>query len=146
MGIVIAASIAAHLIEKRQPVGLAVLGMDEVTGQVGLQVVPPVRGREHLMRLLEMLARAELASTAPFVLTLDEAGAKLGWGSTAVIITPGESLNLVDALLQMQRRGVHVLFVATDPQAPFPKLRGRLEQIGVPAYWVTQEHDLDVWR
>jgi hypothetical protein len=25
-------------------------------------------------------------------------------------------------------------------------LRARLEQIGIPAFWVTQEKDLDVWR
>lgn len=146
MGIVVAASIAAHLIEHRQPVGLALLGADAVTGEAGLKVIPPVRGREHLMRLLEALARAELASTVSFTQVLDQASANLGWGSTAVIITPGESQHLVEALLQMRRRGFHVLCVATDSEAPFPRLRGRLEQIGVPAYWITQDQDLDVWR
>ncbi len=146
LGIVAAASLAAHLIEKRQPVGLAVLGQDAVTEQVGLQVIAPVRGREHLMRLLETLARAELASAAPFVETLDPATAKLGWGSTAIVITPGETPRLVEALLQLRRRGVHVLLIVTDPLAAFQSLRGRLEQIGIPAHWVTQEKDLDVWR
>jgi len=146
LGIVVAASMAAHLIEKRQPVGLAVLGMDSVTGRVGLQIVPPAKGREHLMRLLEVMARVELASTAPFVSMLDQASTKLGWGSTAVIITPGESTNLVEALVQLQRRGVHVLLAAMDPQIPFADLRGRLERLGIPAFLVTQEQDLDVWR
>lgn len=146
MSIVVAASVAAHLIERRQPVGLAVLGMDAVTKQVGLQVIPPVRGRDQLMRLLQVLARAELADTTPFVQSLDQASARLGWGSTAVIITPGASLHLEEALLQMRRRGVHVLLVATDPLAAFHGLRGRLEQIGIPAHWVTDDHDLDVWR
>lgn len=146
MSIVVAASVAAHLIERRQPVGLAVLGMDAVTQQVGLQVIPPVRGRDQLMRLLEVLARAELANTAPFVPSLDQASARLGWGSTAVIITPGASPHLEEALLQMRRRGVHVLLVATDPLTAFHSLRGHLEQIGIPAHWVTNDHDLDMWR
>jgi uncharacterized protein (DUF58 family) len=146
MSIVVAASVAAHLIERRQPVGLAVLGMDAVTKQVGLQIIPPVRGRDQLMRLLEVLARAELADTIPFVQSLDQASARLGWGSTAVIITPGASPHLEEALLQMRRRGVHVLLVATDPLTAFHSLRGRLEQIGIPARWVTDDHDLDVWR
>jgi uncharacterized protein (DUF58 family) len=146
MGIVVAASVAAHLIEQRQPVGLAVLGMDAVTQQVGLQIIPPVRGREHLMRLLEILARAERASTTPFVRSLDQASARLGWGSTAVVITPGASPHLEEALLQMRRRGVYVLLVATDPLTAFRSLRGRLEQIGIPARWVTDDRDLDVWR
>ena len=146
MGIVVAASVAAHLIERRQPVGLAVLGMDAVTQQVGLQVIPPVRGRDQLMRLLEVLARAELAATAPFVQSLDQASAKLGWGSTAVIITPGAGPHLEEALLQMRRRGVHVLLVATDPLTAFRSFQAQLEQIGIPAYWVTNDKDLDVWR
>lgn len=146
MGIVVAASVAAHLIERRQPVGLAVLGMDAVTQQVGLQVIPPVRGRDQLMRLLEVLARAELAATAPFVQSLDQASAKLGWGSTAVIITPGAGPHLDEALLQMRRRGVHVLLVATDPLTAFRAFQGQLEQIGIPACWVTNDRDLDVWR
>jgi len=98
------------------------------------------------MRLLEILARAELASTAPFVEMLDQASAKLGWGSTVVIITPSESPHLVEATLQLRRRGVHVQLIVTDPLAAFQGLRGRLEQIGIPAFWVTQEKDLDVWR
>ena len=146
MGIVVAASVAAHLIEQRQPVGLAALGMDAVTQQVGLQVAPPARGREHLMRLLEILARAERASTIPFVRSLDQASTKLGWGSTAIVITPGASLHLEEALLQMRRRGVYVLLIATDPLTAFRPLQGRLEQIGIPARWVTDDRDLDVWR
>ena len=146
MGIVVAASVAAHLIERRQPVGLAVLGMDAVTQQVGLQVIPPVRGRDQLMRLLEVLARAELAATTPFVQSLDQASVKLGWGSTAVIITPGAGPHLEEALLQMRRRGVHVLLVATDPLTAFRAFQAQLEQIGIPAYWVTNDKDLDVWR
>jgi len=146
MGIVVAASVAAHLIERRQPVGLAVLGMDAVTQQAGLQVIPPVRGRDQLMRLLEVLARAELAATTPFVQSLDQASVKLGWGSTAVIITPGAGPHLEEALLQMRRRGVHVLLVATDPLTAFRAFQAQLEQIGIPAYWVTNDKDLDVWR
>ena len=146
MGIVVAASIAAHLIEQRQPVGLAVLGMDAVTERVGLQVIPPVRGRDHLDAVAGGFGRAELATTHSLVESLDQASARLGWGSTVVIITPGESPHLVEAMLQMRRRGVHVLLVATDPLTAFQALRGRLEQIGIPAFWVTDEHDLDVWR
>ena len=146
MGIVVAASVAAHLIERRQPVGLAVLGMDAVTQQAGLQVIPPVRGRDQLMRLLEVLARAELAATTPFVQSLDQASVKLGWGSTAVIITPGAGPHMEEALLQMRRRGVHVLLVATDPLTAFRAFQAQLEQIGIPAYWVTNDKDLDVWR
>ena len=146
MGIVVAASIAAHLVEKRQSMGLAIVGMDAVTEKVGLQALPPIRGREHLMRLLEALARAEVASTLPFIQVLDQASANLGWGSTVIIVTPGASQHLVQACLQMRQRGFHIALVATDPYTPFSHLREQLDQIGVAAYWVTQEKDMDIWR
>jgi uncharacterized protein (DUF58 family) len=146
MGIVVAASIAAHLIEQRQQVGLALLGRDQVTQYTGLRVISPAHGREHLMHILEALARAEMASTAPLTLMLPQANVGLGWGSTAVVISPGESPHLVDSLLQMRRQGFHVMFIATDPQTPFRGLQGKLDQIGIPAYWVTHEREMDVWR
>jgi hypothetical protein len=51
-----------------------------------------------------------------------------------------------EALLQMRRRGVHVLLVATDPLTAFRAFQAQLEQIGIPACWVTNDKDLDVWR
>jgi uncharacterized protein (DUF58 family) len=145
-GIVVAASIAAHLIEKRQSVGLAALGMDAVTGQAGLQVIPPARGRQHLMRLLETLARAEMVSTLPFVQVLGQASANLGWGSTVIVVTSGASPNLGEACLQMRKRGLHVALIATDPHTSFQRLQEQLKQVGVAAYWVTRDQDLDMWR
>jgi hypothetical protein len=38
------------------------------------------------------------------------------------------------------------MFIATDSQTPFHHLQGELEQIGIPAYWVTHEREMDVWR
>jgi len=146
MGIVVAASIAAHLIERRQQVGLALLGRDQVTQYTGLQVISPAHGREHLMRILEALARAEMAPTAPLASVLPQVNAGLGWGSTAVVISPGESPHLVDSLLQMRRQGFHIMFIASDSQTPFRSLQGKLDQIGIPAYWVTREREMDVWR
>lgn len=145
-GIVVAASVAAHLIEKRQPVGLAALGMDAVTEKAELQVIPPARGRQHLMRLLKVLARAEMASTSAFVPVLGQASASLGWGSTVIVVTPGASPNLVEACLQMRQRGLHVVLIATDPHTAFRRLHDQLKQVGIAAYWVTQDQDLDMWR
>ncbi len=142
----VAASVAAHLIEQRQPVGLGVLGLDAVSRQVGLEMLPPLRGRSHLVRLLETLARAELAPAPPFIPTLARATADLGWGSSVVIVAPGTNERLVDGLLGLRRRGFNILFVATDPQTPFVQLRGQLEQIGVAAFHITSEKEMDVWR
>jgi len=57
------------------------------------------------MRLLEGLARAEIASTPAFVPVLGQASASLGWGSTVIVVTSGASPNLDEACLQMRQRG-----------------------------------------
>jgi uncharacterized protein (DUF58 family) len=146
LGCTIAASIAVRLLELRQQVGLKLAGRDEVSGDAGLQQLPLGSGRAHLTHLLEILARARLAPYADLASWLPQASADLGWGSTAVVITAGDAPNLVEALLQMRRRGFQVLFVALDPEKPFRNLQARLQHIGVQALWITSERELDAWR
>ncbi len=146
MGIVVAASFAAHLIERRHQVGLAFLGADQVNGATGFQAIRLAHGREHLMRLLEALARAEMGSTSPLPGLLSTASAGLGWGSTVIVIVPGNEPALLEALLQMRRRGLHPVVIATDPRIPFTGFRDELKQVGIPAVAVTQDSDLDFWR
>lgn len=146
LGCTLAASIAVRLSDLRQHVGMALLGIDEVTEYTGLQVLPQGYGREHLMRLLEMLARARMTPTVPLTTVLPEASASIGWGTTAVVITAGRQRKLLPALLQMRRRGLQVMLVVIDPTTRFPDLQARLRYVGVSAFLVTKEKDLDVWR
>jgi uncharacterized protein (DUF58 family) len=146
MGIVVAASLAAYLIERRQQVGLMLLGIDQMTELTGLTAVPPSHGREHLIRLLETLARANLAATTPLPATLPQMSAHLSWGSTAIVITSGEQPGLIPALLQIRRQGLNVLVIATDSMILFDPFQAQLKQIGIPAYRIIRESDMDVWR
>lgn len=146
LGCTIAASIATHFIEARQDVGLTVLGRDEMTGQTGVHGIPTGRGREHLIRLLELLARARLASTAPLASVIAQTTANLAWGSTVVVITAGDQPSLIESLLQVRRRGAQVVVVAIDPKPWFGQFETRLGQIGVRALRISEEKELDVWR
>lgn len=146
MGIVVAASIAAHLIEKRQQVGLSILGIDAVTGAIGLEMMQPGHGRGHLMRLLEALARANMATTTALPTVLSGASANLSWGSTAIVITPGNQPGVMPVFLQMRRQGLNLLLIATDHTIHFESFRDELKRIGIPAYWVTQDGEMDIWR
>jgi uncharacterized protein (DUF58 family) len=146
MGVVVAASFAVYLSERRQQVGLVVLGRDEVTGFTGLHNIRPAHGREHLVRILEVLARAGMAETGPLSSLLPAAGAHLGWGSTAIVIISGEQAGLLPALLRMQRQGLAVVVIATDPRVPFKSFESSLGQAGILAHLVTQDRDMDKWR
>ncbi len=156
LGIVVASSLAVHLTEKRQAVGLVTNGSDplEEAGSDGnpsgrIPSLPPRKGREHLLHILDLLARIGASAeeeTAPFVQILSQQSLGLPWGSTVIAITATEAPGLLDTLLALRRRGLFVVLVLTDPQPGFDATAKRAEQIGVQAVRIWSERDLDIWR
>jgi len=156
LGIVVASSLAVHLTEKRQVVGLVTNGCDplEDAGSDGkprghIPSLPPRKGRTHLLHLLDLLARVGASAeegAAPFVQLLSQQSLGLPWGSTVVAITAAEAPGLLDTLLALRRRGLFVVLVLTDPQPGFDSTARRAEQIGVQTFRIWNERDLDIWR
>lgn len=111
--LVAAASIAAHLVERGQPVGLCASGRDPLGSGDAVQV-PIGQGRTHLMQVLGALGRLQ---TVPHgdLLPLLHGASHLGWGSTLVLITGQRGPDLVVALLPFKQRGVNVALVITEP-------------------------------
>ncbi len=111
--IVVAASLATHLINRRQAVGLQSNGVDplrlqeneqvfdEVTGRLLFETadhefglshyiatpISPRTGRPHLMKILEQLARLAARDTVPIAEWAPRASTKLSWGVTVLAIT-----------------------------------------------------------
>lgn len=98
------------------------------------------------MHILDVLARVQVESTWPFTELLPQASLHLTWGGTAVVITAHASDELFEHMVLMQRSGFHVVLILMDPQTPFSGLRERAKQVGIRAYQVWQESDLNVWR
>jgi uncharacterized protein (DUF58 family) len=183
LAIVIAASLANHLVQQRQAVALFTNGRDplEPVGADGTatpaggwngageergngrepRAVPPGRatadtpalplrkGREHLMHLLDLLARVEAQPDdegVPFLELLRRKSLGLPWGSTVVAITSHEMKGLMDTLLALRRRGLIVVLVLTSAHRGFTHTAQRAEQIGVQALEVRSEREMDVWR
>ena len=156
LGIVVAASVAAHLTEKRQAVGLFTNGADpfglsssedEASGLAPAH--PPRKGREHLMNILDLLARIETSSAdeaLPFLELLNRKSLGLPWGSTVVVVTAQDADGLVNSLLSLRRRGLAVVLVLTCPDRNYALMVERAGQIGVQTHRVWSEKDLDVWR
>lgn len=180
-GIVVAASVAVHLGERRQAVGLASNGRDPLaetpggttgdapppggtpsdgmpldsTSSIGVPLVnalpslPVRKGREHLMHLLDLLARMEVArqgGAVPFLNLLSRKSLGLPWGSTVVVVTSREVEGLMDALLALRRRGLLVILVLTCQDREFATTARRAGQIGVQTHRAWIDRDLDVWR
>jgi uncharacterized protein (DUF58 family) len=151
LGIVVAASLAVHLGKQRQAVGLVSNGRDPLAESAGTVPSLPLRkGREHVMNVLDLLARIEVASEEdhpiPFLELVSRKSLRLPWGSTAVLVTAKEVDGLMRALLALRRRGLLVLLVLTCPHREFESTAQRAEQIGVQTVRVWTEKDLDVWR
>lgn len=147
LAIVTAASLATHLIERRQTAGLCCTGQDPLGPGRNVTVLPPRRGRDHLMQMLDVLARVEMADEGePFADLLGQARMHLAWGGTVVIISPGADDQLFDRVILMKRSGFQVSLVVMDPQTPFVEIRRRADELGVATYQIWRERDLDVWR
>lgn len=152
LGIVIAASLAVHVTEKRQAVSLTSNGRDPF--QDDTESVPPVslplrKGREHVMNILDVLARIEVArgeQAQPFLDMLNRSSMKLPWGSTVVVITSQEIEGLMDSLVVLRRRGLAVVLVTTCPNRDYAQTASRAAHIGVQPVRIWSEQDLDVWR
>jgi uncharacterized protein (DUF58 family) len=150
LGIIVAASVAVHLVERRQAVSLFTNGRDPLAEDPQATPGLPLRkGRAHLMHLLDLLARVETAPDGEAVPFLDVLGRKslgLPWGSTVVVVTAREVEGLLDTLLALRRRGLAVLLVLTCPHREFNSTAERAAQIGIQVLRIWSEQDLDVWR
>jgi hypothetical protein len=132
LAIVAAASFASELVAERQAVGLLSNGADPLGGipdrgtaisisgkHLATQVsVPAGRGRGHLIRLLEALARVESDEAVPFTRLLRDHVRGLGWGTTVVVITGSVSEELYGTLTGMRREGYAVLLVIAGHVRP----------------------------
>jgi hypothetical protein len=170
----VAASVAAHLIERKQAVGLAsngidplvrtgstpaALAFDEVTGRLLLAEngdaavpssmsppLPPRAGRAHLMSLLERLARVEARRTVPFARWMSRATLDLGWGVTIPAITPHADDEIFRALHQLVRSGYNPVLIVTTPGSRFGVVQERARRLGFSAFEIARPADLAAWR
>jgi uncharacterized protein (DUF58 family) len=170
--IVTASSLAAHLIEQRQPTGLITNGIDplqrsgddvelqfhEDSGRLIQQVsdgstarfmpppIPPRNGREHLMKILERLARIESEKTIPFNQWAVTACLNLSWGVTILAITSCGDEATCHALHRLVRSGFNPVLIVVEGDHNFGLVRERARRLGFRAYNVTSTSGLDLWR
>jgi uncharacterized protein (DUF58 family) len=112
--LVAAASIAADLAARRQPIGLCTTGDDPQTGAPAAPLAV-AEGRAQLIQVLGMLGRLETAAQGALPELIWQAGAHLGWGSTVIVITGQRGVELLAALLPLKRRGLNLALIITEP-------------------------------
>ena len=170
--IVAAASLATHLVNQRQAVGLMSNGVDplrlqedarqfdEVTGRLTFDAgagsqnlraymptpIAPRAGRPHLMKILEQLARLDARQTIPLHEWAASAGVHLSWGVTIVALTGQWDEPRCNALHRLARAGFNPILVAVEPDANFGRVRERARRLGFRAYNLSSRAELERWE
>jgi len=144
LAIVAAASLANHIIVREGlPAGLSTEAWDPLLDRQVRFSLPPRPERSHLMGILEVLARVQLADAGAFEELLRQESLKLPWGATMVIITGRESEPLFDIMVHLRRSGFAVALLLIQPARPSPELRKRADLPGIPVYRIWKAEELD---
>ena len=145
LAIVIAASISNWIVAQKQMVGLMVNGHDPLAADGRPQSVPPHKGKSHVMRLLETLARAEMIENSALVPLIQQQRYQLAWGTTLIVITGTASSALLDELYQARRSGQNSILILAGRDAPDQEATRRAKSFGIPMISIATERDLNVW-
>jgi uncharacterized protein (DUF58 family) len=146
LAIVVAASLANWVVSQKQSVGLVVNGSDPFAHDLCPQNLPARKGRPHLMRLLESLARVQLIETQPVAQLLHQQRVELSWGTTVIVITGQADEALFDQFFQLRRVGLNPVLILCGDVLNFQETRRRAKNAHVPLFHIQDEKDLDIWR
>lgn len=143
LAVTAAASIAHHLLDKRQRTALLVLGRDPAAAdQDGGLRVGAGRAREQLAAILSVLGRAELGEAAPLAETIRREKDELRWGSLVVVITPRVDEAALSALLGLRASGYEVSVILVGRGARLPAEAQALGAMRISASRVVTEADI----
>ena len=145
LAIVIAASISNWIVDKKQMVGMMVNGHDPLTADGKPQSIPPGKGKQHLMRLLETLARAATIEDSVLVPLIQSQRYRLAWGTTLIVITGRAGDDLLNELYQARRSGQNAVLILTGRDIPDVGVRHRAEFFRIPVLSIATERDLNIW-
>lgn len=146
LAIVVAASLASWVTGKQQAVGLVTNGCDPLSESGTAQSIPARKGRGHLMRILDVLARIQAGEAETFASLIGREAHHLPWGTTLIIIGGQAEPDLFEQLFQARRAGQDALLVLCGPVEGYREIERRAAQFDFPVFQLFNEQDLDVWR
>ncbi len=146
LAIVVAASLANWIISVRQSVGLVTNGADPLADECCPRPLSPRGGRNHLLHILEVLARLHTSESQPFTSLIQQEARSLSWGTTLILITNRIDDALLDVLFQARRTGLSAFLVQCGPGAHVQEARQKSAAFGFPFHQVYDIHGLDQWR
>jgi uncharacterized protein (DUF58 family) len=144
LAVTAAASIAHHVLERHQRIGLLALGRDPAGQDArGLLRVRAARGRGQLTELLSVLGRIELGPAEDLAAVLAREKEDFNWGTLVIIVTPELTPETIASILSLRSGGFEVRIVLVG------RARSRADEDGlaslaVDAMTVRSEADIRV--
>jgi uncharacterized protein (DUF58 family) len=146
LAIVVAASIANWVIGKRQSTGMIISGLDPLSSDSQPVPLQPRKGRAHLMRILEELARIRAVETDPFPPVFRQHRVSLSWGTTAIIVTGSAERPLLNEMIESRRQGINPVLILCGEHPNHRATAQMVKPFGFPVHIFRTEKDLDIWR
>jgi uncharacterized protein (DUF58 family) len=146
LAIVAAASLANWVISKRQSTGLATNGVDVLASSADASAIPSRKGRAHLMRILESLARIRAVETLPLAALLRRYRPGIPWGTTLILITGSVNDELFDEALQAKRAGMSIVILLCGRFCAAQEARLRGNAVGIPVIDLQDEEGFRAWQ
>jgi uncharacterized protein (DUF58 family) len=146
LAIIIAASISNWIIEKGQTVGLCSNGMDPLAQDERPQILPSRRGKGHLIRVLELLARIQVVDGGESITNkIRNQRVHLPWGTTLIVITGSVDDSLLDELYQVRRSGQSVVIILSGRVLKVNDIQAQAKYFGIPVIPLSNETELEQW-
>jgi len=143
LAIVTAASVARHMLDRGQRVGLLMLAKDPAQeNPEGMVRVPGGRGRDQLAAILSVLGRVELGEGKQLSDVLSREKERLAWGSAAVIITPPVTGRSVPTVMGLRKAGFETSVILVGRSPGLADGGVGFEALGVAAARVVSEADI----
>jgi uncharacterized protein (DUF58 family) len=165
LGIVVAASMANWAIARGQAVGLCTNGLDPLGAEEAAELrdfsfntTKPVpahplnigKGQQHLMRVLEILARIQAASeesqAQSFLELVRKQRSTLPWGATLLMITGQVDEALFGEIFSARRQGLIPVIIMIGKVPGVQTVQEQAEFLNIAFYHIPNELELDQWR
>jgi len=147
LGIVVAASIANWVTSQKQTVGFATNGSDVLSTDGRAPILSSEKGRGHLMRILDVLARIQTTEKqTPFIQLLRRQRVHMAWGTTVILITGDVNDGMFEELFTARRAGLNIVLILCGHVIAADEIKHKAEHFGIQIHQFVSDADLDIWR
>jgi len=140
LAVTAAASIADHVLARRQRIGLLALARDPAAPESEAVLrVRAGRDREQLTAMLTILGRIELGAASDLVAVLNREKEEWAWGTLVILVTPSLSAGAVRSAIALRSAGFDVKTVLVSRGVD---ATADLEPLGITTMVVRSEADI----